>query len=164
MADNMNFCPKCHAKYEAPASAGSAPLQPESEISNANSFQAPKVELPFWAKLWQKRMARKDFWLLFLICMILYAAVSFIPVVCLMNGILIPFILIVCQIISLIIGLFMIRNDIARLHDAGKSAWNILWILLPFIGPVILIVLLCKPGQKGENAWGPEPQRMFGGK
>ncbi len=149
LAENMNFCPKCHAKYEAPDSTNSASRQDNPEVANAAPSQAPKVELDFWAKMRQKRMTRKDFWLLFLIFMLLNAAVMFIPIV--------------GQIIVFIIGICMICNAAARLHDAGKSAWNLLWLLLPIVGGIILLVLYCQPSEKGENAWGPEPQRMFGG-
>ena len=34
MADNMNFCPKCHTKVEsAPASQGTAPSEPQTDSS-----------------------------------------------------------------------------------------------------------------------------------
>ena len=151
MADNMNFCSNCHAKYEVPAAepaVSTAPLA-EPETSNGDATETPKVQLPFWAKMWQKRITRKDFWIWTLICWIFNAVVSFIPVV--------------GQIISFIICYFLITIGIARLHDSGKSAWNILWCLLPIIGWIILIVYYCKPSNQGENAWGPEPQRMFGG-
>lgn len=41
-----------------------------------------------------------------------------------------------------------------RLHDTGRSAWNMLWALLPIIGWIILIVYECQPGQKSANKWG----------
>lgn len=36
--------------------------------------------------------------------------------------------------------------NIRRLHDTGKSGWNMLWALLPIAGPIILLVMLCKKG------------------
>ena len=41
-----------------------------------------------------------------------------------------------------------------RLHDTGRSNWNILWALLPIVGWIILIVYLCQPGQTKSNKWG----------
>lgn len=41
-----------------------------------------------------------------------------------------------------------------RLHDTGRSNWNILWCLLPIVGWIILIVYLCQPGEKKANKWG----------
>jgi uncharacterized membrane protein YhaH (DUF805 family) len=41
-----------------------------------------------------------------------------------------------------------------RLHDTGRSNWNILWCFLPIIGWIILLVYLCQPGEKKSNKWG----------
>ena len=147
MADNMNFCPKCHTKFEAQRSVVST-SQPEPETSNDGSPKTPKIQLTFWEKMWQKRMARKDFWIWQLIAFFVAAGAGLVPGV--------------GQIIAGVIGLYSFIIEWSRLHDAGKSAWNLLWYLLPIIGWTILIVLYCQPSEKGENAWGPEPQRMFG--
>ena len=34
---------------------------------------------------------------------------------------------------------------IRRLRDAGKEWYNIFWSLIPLVGAIILIVILCKP-------------------
>lgn len=51
-----------------------------------------------------------------------------------------------------IYGLALLVPSIAfcvrRLHDAGKSGWYYLLGLVPFFGPIILLVMLC---QKGEG-------------
>lgn len=36
---------------------------------------------------------------------------------------------------------------VRRMHDIGKSGWNILWIFLPVIGWIYLILLLIRPSQ-----------------
>ena len=149
MADGMNFCPKCRAKYEASTSADSTSLPKGPEEEDADS-QPQKVQLSFWEKMWQKRMTRKDFWIWQLIDFCVTIGAGFVPGV--------------GQIISAVLGLYTFIICWSRLHDAGKSAWNLLWFLLPIIGWIVLIVLYCQPSEKGENAWGPEPQRMFGGK
>ncbi len=41
-----------------------------------------------------------------------------------------------------------------RLHDTGRSNWNVLWALLPIVGAIILIVYLCQPSQPKSNKWG----------
>lgn len=46
---------------------------------------------------------------------------------------------------------------IRRLHDIGKSAWNILWALIPLLGTIYLIYLYVQPSQPGTNAYGPPP-------
>lgn len=53
-----------------------------------------------------------------------------------------------------IYGLALLIPSIAfvvrRLHDTGKSGWFYLIGLIPFVGPFILLVLLCKSG-KGQT-------------
>ena len=44
-----------------------------------------------------------------------------------------------------------------RLHDAGHSGWWILWILLPFIGSIILLIILCQRSVPVANKYGPVP-------
>ena len=41
-----------------------------------------------------------------------------------------------------------------RLHDVGKGGQNIFLLLVPIIGPVIIIIDLCKVGESGKNRFG----------
>jgi uncharacterized membrane protein YhaH (DUF805 family) len=54
---------------------------------------------------------------------------------------------------------------IRRLHDIGKSGWNILFILIPIAGIIILIVWWCKestgPNEYGNPANGILPAQPF---
>ena len=45
-----------------------------------------------------------------------------------------------------------------RLHDTDRSAWNLLWGLIPLIGPIMLIVFYCTDGTPGPNRFGPDPK------
>lgn len=63
---------------------------------------------------------------------------------------------IIFQIFSLICTVSLICASIRRLHDTGKSGWNVLWYILPLIGWIIEVVLLCKASQPGDNQYGPE--------
>ena len=47
--------------------------------------------------------------------------------------------------------------SIRRLHDAGRSAWYYLWILVPLAGPVILLLQLLKESAP-DNQWGYNPK------
>ena len=47
---------------------------------------------------------------------------------------------------------------VRRLHDIGKSGWNLLWILLPIVGAIMLIYWYCQDSQPGENKWGANPK------
>ena len=44
-----------------------------------------------------------------------------------------------------------------RLHDTGRSGWWQLIALVPFAGIIVLIVLWALDGQRGGNAYGPDP-------
>jgi len=47
---------------------------------------------------------------------------------------------------------------VRRLHDIGNSGWWILISLIPFIGSIWLIVLLCTDSNPNENDYGPSPK------
>ena len=47
-----------------------------------------------------------------------------------------------------------IAVTIRRLHDTDKSGWWILIGLVPFVGGIILIVLLCIDSTRGANQYG----------
>ena len=56
-----------------------------------------------------------------------------------------------CLIPSLAIGA-------RRLHDIGKSGWNLLLGLIPLVGCIILIIWFCQDGQVGPNEYGEDPK------
>ena len=41
-----------------------------------------------------------------------------------------------------------------RMHDTGRSGWWWLVGLVPVLGPIVLLVLLCQPGQRRANRYG----------
>ena len=47
--------------------------------------------------------------------------------------------------------------SVRRLHDTNRSGWNILWGLMPVIGPLILIFLYATEGTNGPNRYGEDP-------
>lgn len=47
---------------------------------------------------------------------------------------------------------------IRRLHDIGKSGWWCLLSLIPFIGPLVLIIFYVMDSQPGTNKYGPNPK------
>lgn len=58
--------------------------------------------------------------------------------------------------VSVGLGIPMIAATTRRLHDIGRSGWNQLWALVPFIGLVVLWRLI-QPGAQGDNRYGPNP-------
>ena len=61
-----------------------------------------------------------------------------------------------------LIGLALLLPGLAvsvrRLHDIDKSAWNLLWGLIPLLGFLYLLYLYTRPGTPGPNSYGPPPQ------
>jgi len=47
---------------------------------------------------------------------------------------------------------------VKRLHDRGRSAASLLWVLLPVLGPLWLVFNLgFRKGTDGDNQYGPDP-------
>lgn len=49
--------------------------------------------------------------------------------------------------------------SVRRLHDVGKSGWFLFISLIPFIGFIWLLVLMCTGGTPGENKYGANPKQ-----
>ncbi|WP_405604870.1 DUF805 domain-containing protein [Polaribacter sp. Asnod1-A03] len=47
---------------------------------------------------------------------------------------------------------------VRRLHDVSKSGWYILISMIPLIGQIWLLVLLCTDSENGTNKWGENPK------
>ena len=144
--DGTSFCPKC----------GTA-LSASTPVSEGNT-----QKLSFWQKLFQRRLARKDYWLLVLFQLILFGMIYGIAfsvfILLLQNGALYLIFHIAFEIIQFFVFLFL---EIERLHDTDRSGWNICWGFLPLIGFLIVLVMLCLPGTEGANRFGNPPQRIF---
>lgn len=70
------------------------------------------------------------------------------------------FILILTLIIlipSLYLGLAGHALMIRRLHDTGRSGWWHFISVVPFAGPIVLLVWLCTDGDAGSNGFGGGP-------
>ena len=48
--------------------------------------------------------------------------------------------------------------SVRRLHDTNNSGWNILQIIIPVIGAIILFIFLIIEGDKSENKYGENPK------
>jgi uncharacterized membrane protein YhaH (DUF805 family) len=46
---------------------------------------------------------------------------------------------------------------IRRLHDTGRSGWSLLLLLIPFVGILLVLSFLVKPGDTASNGYGPPP-------
>ena len=49
-----------------------------------------------------------------------------------------------------------------RLHDTDRSAWNLLWALIPVLGVIAVFVFLVQRGTPTSNRYGPPPPGTAG--
>ncbi len=132
----------------------------EKNILEKNIIEVEKVNMLTPLKKYAKftgRSRRKEFWLwiLFLgICGFIFRIIiENADTMNSINGLL---------LLNFVWACFIFIPDLAvrvrRLHDTGRSAWNLCWIFLPIIGAIILLVFFCKDSQKGSNKYGPNPK------
>ncbi len=57
-------------------------------------------------------------------------------------------------LVMLVVGLSGLSVGVRRLHDSDKSGWMLLLGLIPFIGGIIVLVLLLLPSTPGPNRFG----------
>ncbi|MDC9259384.1 DUF805 domain-containing protein, partial [Clostridioides difficile] len=93
------------------------------------------------------RARRKEYWMFVLINAIVVMAISLIEYAAGTNGI-IGYIYVLALIIP------MIAVTVRRLHDIGKSGFWYFICLIPLIGSIWLLVLLCTDSQPGQNQFG----------
>ncbi len=74
------------------------------------------------------------------------------------NPLIAAFIYLAYGVYSLAIIIPSLAVTVRRLHDVGKSGWNILWAFLPIVGPILLLVWYCTDSEIGENKWGANPK------
>ncbi len=104
------------------------------------------------------RARRSEFWYFYLFDLIISAVFS------VLSAILgkVPVVGLLITILSGVVALALLVPGLAvsfrRMHDIGKSALWILVLLIPLVGWIILLVLLAKDSQPGENAYGPNPK------
>jgi uncharacterized membrane protein YhaH (DUF805 family) len=66
------------------------------------------------------------------------------------------------SLFSLIYGLAVFVPGIAvsvrRLHDTGRSGWWLLLLLIPIVGPIVILIFMVLDSQPGDNLYGPNPK------
>ena len=65
---------------------------------------------------------------------------------------------IMSSLYSLIVLVPSLAVMVRRLHDTGRSGWNVLWLFLPLIGAILLLVWLATDGEPGPNQYGLNPK------
>jgi uncharacterized membrane protein YhaH (DUF805 family) len=57
-------------------------------------------------------------------------------------------------LVMIVVGLSALSVAVRRLHDTDKSGWMLLLGLIPFLGGIVLLVLVLLPGTPGQNRFG----------
>ncbi|MDX3854858.1 DUF805 domain-containing protein [Streptomyces sp. AK02-01A] len=98
------------------------------------------------------RARRQEFWMFYLINLVVAIVVAIIDSVIGLNSIL-------SVIYTLAVLIPALAVTVRRLHDTGKSGWWILISLIPLVGSIILLVFLASAGQPNANAHGENPKQ-----
>lgn len=109
----------------------------------------------FWLKYidFEGVTSRAGYWMVFLINFIISAVLGafyYIPVA----GQVFTYLDGVWGLITLIPSLAIAAR---RLHDTNRSALNLLWLLLPLVGWIILIVFLAEPATEQKYGQNKQP-------
>jgi len=97
------------------------------------------------------RARRAEFWNFILINVLIYCVLAMLIFAGTAFGV-----LIVIYALGVLIPSLAVR--VRRMHDLGKSGWYILVSLIPVVGIVWMLVLLCTAGEEGTNEYGPDPK------
>ena len=115
-----------------------------TEVKSVSFIEAVKLAFSHYADF-KGRSRRSEYWWFTLFNMIVSGLISSI----------LPELAGVWSLVVLVPGLAIC---IRRLHDAGKSGWFYLWMLLPIAGQIIVLIQLLKDSDE-DNQWGPNPKK-----
>ena len=114
------------------------------------------------------RSRRMEYWMFYLFTLGLGMAIAVIGVALAMvlytmnlsetaMGIILVPIALIVFVVSMGLVVPSIAVAVRRLHDQDKSGWMLLLGLIPFVGGIIFIVLMCLEGTHSPNRFGPDP-------
>ncbi len=115
--------------------------------------------LMVWKKYFQftGRSRRTELWM-FTLFNFLIAVVLIIASIALRESGVGKVLMIVYWIYLLAVIIPCLAVGVRRLHDTGRSGWWWLIDLVPFVGPIILIVFWVMDSEPGANKYGPNPK------
>lgn len=99
------------------------------------------------------RARRKEYWMFALVNIIISWSLSLLDLVLGTT-----FFYIISLIYTLLVFIPSLAVLVRRLHDIGKSGWFFLVALIPLVGVIWLLVLLCMEGESRPNKWGENPK------
>ena len=98
------------------------------------------------------RASRQTYWMFILVYVIISVVLTIIDRSMGMN--------VLNMLFSLAVLLPSLGIAARRLHDTGMSGWWLLLSLIPFLGTIVLIIMLVRKGQDMANEYGPVPGMM----
>ena len=171
IASNASFCAACgasasNAAYDNAASSNpydaGAPIADDAtryvdgDAPTIPGFgEAIKICLSKWLT-WQGRASRSEYW-----WFTLFSILTNVVCQALVNAASNEAFLIVCGFAAIIwsvwCGLAGLAVTIRRLHDTNRSGWNMWWLLLPYVGGIVLLIFELQASTPGPNRFGPQP-------
>ncbi len=97
------------------------------------------------------RARRKEFWMFALINFIISIVLTYVETLVGGPGI-------VGMLYSLGVLIPGLAVSVRRLHDTSRSGWWLLVVLVPIIGPLVLLFFVVQDSKPGENQFGPNPK------
>lgn len=68
-----------------------------------------------------------------------------------------PYVSFLAGLVSALLLLPSFAVQVRRFHDIGRSAWNLLWALVPVAGVIVIIVFSAQRSEPHENRYGHSP-------
>jgi uncharacterized membrane protein YhaH (DUF805 family) len=167
-------CPYCGrnntAAGSASASAPASAAQPPAAFSAVTEASSDINSKPSWFELcvhyfnraisrfarFSGRASRAEYWYFFLAVLLINVALALL-------GLLFPesalgdLIDLLSSVFLLFVLIPSVSIGVRRLHDVNNSGWWYLLILVPLVGPLVLLYWAIKPGDAYSNAYG-EPE------
>lgn len=145
-----------------PASAAAAPTtgQPVPTPAQADQFGWIMLPLKRYGDF-SGRSCRREFWMFQLVYLALGVVFMFALVDTsgpfgtssgLAKGLIV---LCVCALLVLVVPLIAVQ--VRRFHDQDKSGLLVLLNLVPYVGALVVYVMMALPGTSGANRFGPDP-------
>jgi uncharacterized membrane protein YhaH (DUF805 family) len=101
------------------------------------------------------RARRSEYWYFVLFNMLAPMAISVVLAFLNCNDHAYELLVGIYSLVTFIPGLAVL---VRRLHDVGRSGGCAFWILFPIAGPIMLLIWLCRDGERRTNRFGPDPK------
>lgn len=160
-------CPYCGRNNAAPASAPAPELRAQVLPSALAGDGAGTASKPSWfenclnyfnraiARFIQfgGRASRAEYWYFFLAVLLVNLALALLGLV-FNESVLGDLMELLSSVFFLFVLIPSISIGVRRLHDINKSGWWYLLLLIPLIGPVVLLYWAIQPGDAHSNTYG----------